>query len=377
MTTINNHYDNDKAITELLIKSLPPKIHCADNKTDAFALPEMPTIKALEKRFIAFNSQSQISMMIFDIDLFAGLTAREYFGDIDGILGFITDNIGFEPTYILETDKGFHFAYHLKNHVFTHQSNALNYLRAVKQAICDILGCDKNASLRNYGIWRNPLKHDYYYSGCINYELSDFKSLLEPRKRGGNRHIPASIDLDEITKGKRNDTLFRLAMRFAKAQTSLSVENIIGYIAAISHKFCGELLPQSEISSIAKSVYKYWLNDSIFFGVHKQEIFEGAMEFEKINGVDFGEYQKIVKERQRASAARTNSIVPKEAKEASLAKAREAKCRKLQTELSKKIQKAIEELKTNGNKVNASSIAKISNINRKTVSKYLKTLTPA
>lgn len=377
MTTINNHYDNDKALTELLIKSLPPKIHCADNKTDAFALPEMPTIKALEKRFIAFNSQNQISMMIFDIDAFAGLTAKEYFGDIDGILGFITDNIGFEPTYILETDKGFHFAYHLKNHIFTHQANALNYLRAVKQAISDILGCDKNASLRNYGIWRNPLRHDCYYSGCINYELSDFKSLLEPRKRGGNRSFAASIQLDEIITGKRNDALFRLAMRFAKPRASLSVENIIGYIAAISHKYCEEPLPISELNGIAKSVYKYWLNDSIFFGAHKKEIFEGAMEFEKINSVDFEEYQKIVKERQRASAARTNSIVSKEIKEASLAKAREAKCRKLQTELSAKIQEAIEELKTNGNKVNASSIAKYTNINRKTVSKYLKTLTPA
>lgn len=377
MITINNHYDNGKALAELLIKSLPPKIHCADNKTDAFALPEMPTIKALERRFIAFNSQSQISMMIFDIDTFAGLTAKEYFGDIDGILAFITEHIGFEPTYILETDKGFHFAYHLKNHVFTHQANALNYLRAVKQAISDILGCDKNASLRNYGIWRNPLKHNYYYSGCINYELSDFKSMLEPRKIGDNRHITAGIEFDEIIKGKRNDTLFRLAMRFARPQISLSVENIIGYIAAISHRYCEDPLPISEINGIAKSVYKYWLNDSIFFGVHKKEIFEGAMEFGKINGVDFEEYQKIVKERQRASAARTNSIVPRAAKEASLAKAREAKCRKLQTELSKKIQKAIEELKTNGNKVNASSIAKYTNINRKTVSKYLKTLTPA
>lgn len=377
MTSINNYFDNDKALTELLIKSLPSRVHCADNKTDAFALPEMPTIKALEKRFIAFNSQSQISMMIFDIDSFNGLTAKEYFGDIDGILSFITDNIGFEPTYILETDKGFHFAYHLKNHVFTHQPNALNYLRAVKQAISDILGCDKNASLRNYGIWRNPLKHEYYYSGCINYELSDFKTLLEPRKRAFAGSFAAHTELSEISNGRRNDTLFRLAMRFAKAQTSLAIGDIASYISTVSQKYCEEPLPIFEINSIAKSVYKYWLNDSIFFGLRRKEVFEGAMEFEKINGVDFEEYNRIVKERQRASAARTNSIVSKDVKTASLAKAREVKSQKLQNEISTKIQKAIEELKTNGNKVNASTIARHTNINRKTVSRYLKTLTPA
>ncbi len=377
MTIINNYYNNDKALAELLIKSLPSKIHCADNKTDAFALPEMPTIKALEKRFIAFNSQSQISMMIFDIDSFGGCTAKEHFGGIDGILGFITDNIGFEPTYILETDKGFHFAYHLKNHVFTHQVNALNYLRAVKQVISDILGCDKNASLRNHGIWRNPLKHEYYYSGCINYELSDFKPLLEPRTRAFSGSCASYPVLDEIVNGKRNDTLFRLAMRFAKAQIFLSIDDIASYISTVSQKYCQEPLPPSEINSIAKSVYKYWLNDSIYFGARKKEVFEGTMEFEKINGVDFEEYNKIVKERQRASAARTNSIVSKDVKTASLAKAREVKSQKLQNEISTKIQKAIEELKINGNKVNASSIAKLSNINRKTVSRYLKTLTPA
>lgn len=375
MTTIHSHFDNDKALTELLIKSLPSRVHCADNKTDAFALLEMPTIKALEKRFIAFNSKSQVSMMIFDIDSFGGLSAKEYFVDIDGMLGFITDNIGFEPTYILETDKGFHFAYHLKNHVFTHQVNALNYLRAVKQAISDILGCDKNASLRNYGIWRNPLKHEYYYSGCINYELSDFKTLLEPRTRAFSGSCAAHMELDEISNGKRNDTLFRLAMRFAKAQKSLSLENIASYIATISQKYCQEPLPPSEINSIAKSVYKYWLNNSIYFASRQKEIFEGTMEFEKISGVDFEEYLRIVKERQRASAARTNSIVPKDVKTASLAKAREVKSQKLQAEIIAKIQKAIEELKTNGNKVNASSIARHTNINRKTVSKYLKMFT--
>lgn len=64
--------------------------------------------------------------MIFDIDKMGVKTAKEYFKDIDGFYNYVADIIGYEPTYILETDKGLHFAYHLKNHIFTNQKKHWN-----------------------------------------------------------------------------------------------------------------------------------------------------------------------------------------------------------------------------------------------------------
>ena len=57
-------------------------------------------------KFINFNSSSRISFMIFDIDKYNDVTAKEYFKNVETLFEFITKKIGYEPTYLLETDKG-------------------------------------------------------------------------------------------------------------------------------------------------------------------------------------------------------------------------------------------------------------------------------
>ena len=177
MTTTRDHNFNDtEEFIEVLIKNLPPKIK-AGNEKDTANINEMNTIEALRNcKFINLNSKERISFMVFDIDTMENMTAKQYFKDIRGLYVYIMEKIGLAPTYILETNKGFHFAYHLKNHIFTHQPKALNYLSLIKRGITQILNCDERASHRLNGVWRNPLLHPHFYSTCINYSTFAHKT---------------------------------------------------------------------------------------------------------------------------------------------------------------------------------------------------------
>ncbi len=120
MTQLKKYTENEKEeLKEVLIKNLPNRIKGGNDKKKSNVL-EYQTIIALNKcKFINFNTKERISFLVFDIDKIEDKTAKEYFKDINGLYDFISEKIGLEPTYILETAKGFHFACHLKNHVYT------------------------------------------------------------------------------------------------------------------------------------------------------------------------------------------------------------------------------------------------------------------
>jgi len=114
MTILSNiHVTDDAELKELLIKNLPTKIK-AGNEKHLSNIFEYKAHTALTKcKFINFNTRSRISIMVFDIDKVGNQTALDYFKNIEGLLSFIVEKIGYEPTYILETQKGFHFGHHL------------------------------------------------------------------------------------------------------------------------------------------------------------------------------------------------------------------------------------------------------------------------
>jgi hypothetical protein len=175
-------YRDENPLKEFLIMNLPKEIKVGTDKRNS-NINFVNTKIALEKyKYINFNSPERTSIMIFDIDKVGEVTAKEYFKSIDGLLDFITEKIGFEPTYILETDKGYHFGYGLMNHVFTKDKKPTSILRKIKVALTQILGCDEAASHRLNGVWRNPLLHEHYFSWKFNYELKDFFEFLPKRE---------------------------------------------------------------------------------------------------------------------------------------------------------------------------------------------------
>lgn len=373
MTTLQKYKTKDEELKELLIKNLPSKIK-GGNEKHLSNITEYKTVIALDNcKFINFNSDTQISFMIFDIDKFEDKTAKEYFKNIDGFFEYLTDKIGLEPTYILETQNGFHFAYHLKNHIFTHQPKALNYLISIKQAITNFLKCDSIASNRLSGVWRNPLLHTHYYSAQINYELKDFKELLPNIQYNKHHSIKVNVKIndDELIKGQRNTTFSKYAMRYAKNQKLITQNDILNYIKNINESKKVNLL-NSELNQIANSVFKYWKNGTIRYGAitTKKDINEGIMNFPKMQNLSKEDYDLETKRRRKISAIRTINIRDKENNKVQLLEAKKNYEIKKQEENQEIVLKLVLEFENQGKKINFSEIAKLCNLDRRTVKKY-------
>lgn len=374
MTILNKYKNEDEQLKELLLKNLPKKIK-AGNEKHLSNIYQYPTIKSLnEHMFINFNSKEQISFLVFDIDKYEDKTAKEYFKNIYNFLEYITSNIGLEPSYVLETNKGFHFAYHLKNHIFTNQRKALKYVMDIKVAITRLLRCDEIASHRLYGVWRNPLLHNFYFSQKINYELDDFKKYI-PKSEFTNTPLKLKVKIneDELIEGQRNKTLFKYAMKFAKGKKVLNKDDILNFLININNsKSVG--LGNTELIQISNSVFKYWQNGKILFGTMKDEnvkvVNSGVMEFEKMKNLSYDEYLEETKQRQQKAAIRTLKIRDKEKNKKQLLEVKQDYILKLQTQKETLVINTILQLQEQKLKVNVASISKLAKIDRRTAKKY-------
>lgn len=375
MTTVKDHNFNDtNELREVLIKNLPTKIK-AGNEKETANIDELKTIEALNTcKFINFNSKERISFMVFDIDTMENMTAKEYFKDIRGLYLHIMEKIGLAPTYILETNKGFHFAYHLKNHIFTHQPKALNFLNLIKRGITKILNCDERASHRLSGVWRNPLLHSCFYSSYINYELGDFKKFIIPKTvkvKKTYTNFKFNIKEEDLQKGTRNITLFNTALKFAFSKENSSIEDIYTFINNINISR-NVNLDSKEISTICCSAFNYresgdYKDNSSY---EDRNINIGIMEFSKMRNLPYSEYLAETKSRQKLSALRTVSIRDKEKNKNQLLEAKKIHIIKLQEKKELKVQDAIIELQNINVKVSVSSISRLSGMDRKTIKKY-------
>ena len=370
----SNFADSELVLEELLIKNLPPYIKGGTDKhnSNIFLLQTKKALKSCN--FIHFNSEQRISFMIFDFDTYENKEAKQTFKNIDSFLNYLTQIIGLEPTFITETNKGYQFAYHLKNQVFTNQPRALNYLNNIKNGLIKTIGCDPHGSIRNYGIWRNPLKHNYYFSAQINYKLKDFKDFIiydkSPQKRFKRDIIHRQLDNNLLVEGNRNNVIFLATMKWAKNKKGLTINDIFSF-ASIFNQKAEKPLSDKEITGIARSVYRYYINNKITVKIAKKEIDEGAMGFTKISNLSYEKYLEEVKRRQKLAAQRTNEIVDKSKKREQMLKAKEFYIKMQKDKTINKIKIAVKKLKEENKKITNSAIAKIAGVNRKTVAKYL------
>ena len=237
------------------------------------------------------------------------------------------------------------------------------------------LKCDPFGSNRNYGVWRNPLKHEYYYSQKINYELNDFKDFAIPYKtpqQKFRREITLrQVNKDILIKGNRNNVIFLSTMQWAKYKKNLSFEDIFSYAKKYNLQ-AEEPLEDQEIQQISKSVFKYYIKGLIYITTKQKDINEGAMEFPKIRNLTRFEYLQEVQRRQSLSAQRTNSLVSIDTKKELMLKAKKVGIEMRKIKNIEKIKKAIEELQQEGEKVNNSAISRKCGLDRKTVTNYIK-----
>lgn len=380
MTVLKKEFIEEKdRLEELLIKNLPNEIKGSNEKHTANVFIHKTKSALMKCDFIHFNSKEQISFMIFDFDKVGDKTAMEVYPTISDFWGYVVDSVGLEPTFITQTSKGYHFAFHLENHIFTYQRRPLKYLNDIKASIIELLGCDIHGSKRNYGIWRNPLKHKHYFSDSYNYELSDFRDLIVPKKSVQQKFkqdiTVRQIDSGLLFEGNRNSAIFYASMKWAKNKRNLSINDIYHYALSVNQQ-CDIPLDRVEVEAMARSIHmNYYITDKIYItsSEHKErDINEGAMNFEKMKGLSEDEYNLEVQRRQQLSAQRTNDIVDIEYKKENMREVQRAYSQELQTINQVKVNDAIDTLRSEEKKITVSAISRVCDLSRNTVRKYMR-----
>ena len=361
----------------LLIKSLPDKVNASNHKSKANHRENRnrDRMEALHYAFIQFNTPYRVSLMVFDIDFIDGKKAIDVYNlyemthEIYAVTGCI-------PTYVLQTTKGYHFAFHLEQQVYIKNEKAKKYLTDVKNAIIDSLGCDKIASSRSYGIWRNPLVHDFWYSNEIDYDLNSFKHLIKLRKN--DYHKPTSSNplltnsINQLVEKQRNDTLFRFGINYCLSNQIKEYKDLEIYLLR-TNRYARPPLEESEVISIVKSVYKYKEAGKLYRPkIQSRNIQRGIMGFKKIANETYKDYQRIRKYRQFRSAQRTNALPGQKAKQRkAMLKAQKVKIERTQAKIKSLLKKVIASMKEQGEKLSYVNIGKVSELDRRTAKKYI------
>lgn len=353
---------------KLLLRSLPPLVDGGNEKHSVHFQQNqnLKTRYALARRtFIAFNSEQRISLMIFDIDHIAGRNAVDIF-DINEMVHFIYGVIGMLPTYVCQTTKGYQFGFHLKNHIFTHQQKAVEYIRAIKISVTKALGCDIAGSHRLTGVWRNPLRHRFWYSQEQDYELKQFSHLLEKKQKQKRIEKPvnviesssnsnwAKIPVTALIDGQRHSKLFLMAVTFAYNAEALLYEQLLGYLKS-QNSYASPPLAEKEIIAMAKNVHNKKMDGILYLSKrYAKDVNIGVMEFEKMKGLTLEEYEAETKRRQSESAKRTNQL----------------RAEKNMLNIIEKIKNAIDTLTNNQKKITLLGLTQATGLSRNTVKRY-------
>jgi len=129
-------------------------------------------------KFLRFNTKKFLNVLIWDFDDFPD------FGYMPNLYTFhhhFYNMTGFEPTWTVKTDNGFHVCLHLEESIFlTRKDNLTPTVKAkaakkLKEAISDALHSDHTGSNKLTGIFRNPLTHEHIFTG----KLYSFEDLLD------------------------------------------------------------------------------------------------------------------------------------------------------------------------------------------------------
>ena len=253
----------------LLMKTLPKKLNASNHKTTANQRENRNRNKkqALkEYKFMQFNNKKVVQWMIFDIDMIDDKKAIEVY-TLNEMVHEIYAKTGCIPTYTLQTDKGYHFAFHLENAVFLESKKAKKYLQDIKAAISNVIGCDKIASNRLYGIWRNPLQHHFWYSKEQDYSLSSFKHLVKNSQKIFSKFTckknPLSVSVNDLVEGQRNSKLFLFAVNFCLSNPLSTYEDLTNYLFGINNQ-ANPPLEDDEVLSVGQSAYKRKESGTLF-----------------------------------------------------------------------------------------------------------------
>jgi len=273
--------DENNLLT-LLLKNLPPKIHCSHNKSGAYSkAPVVAHVALKNNAFIEFNSKERTTIVVFDKDTHKEQTAREYFGDLSMFQEWLLEMIDIPPSYICETTKGFQFGFVIKGFLNVQsghnpKNSPQQFLSDIKSKYITYLDLDKVASGRNIGIFRNPLLHKHIAYTNIIYDLNDLKGAL-PLEAFENEMVSynskgyLSVSKNQKITANRNNSIFVLCCR-EFAYSKPTQKQIFSFANTLSKNNCYEPLPSSEIKSITMSIYTRCQKGTLKSGSRKAQI---------------------------------------------------------------------------------------------------------
>jgi hypothetical protein len=245
----------------------------------------LPKEEGIKKRFIFFNSKV-IKFLIIDID------QKNTFKNMMDIFYFLND-YNIIPSWILETNKGYHVGFVLKNAIPYENEKAVTFAKDTIKKLSLLLEGDPFA-LRLKGRFRNPLIHNTFYTNQ-KYDLIDLIDNIPDTinieiNHNPNKKVHKDIiklkelifkvlnDLNEIKNveiGMRNSFLWYLGMIIAKnyQKSDLPLPTKIKELEKIKEQIIfynnnlTDPLENEEVKGIIRSIEKYFLKEKIMVGL--------------------------------------------------------------------------------------------------------------
>jgi len=351
----------------MLIISLPDEIRAGREKAVKTTF-KTPTKRALNKyNFISFNTQNKITVSILDFDWFDKKnkrTIKDEYPTIEIFKEFYLEEYDLENriNVIVETNKGYQCFIFWENQIIR-GTKAFKKLEHFKSGICETLkNIDIGASKRNYGIYRNPLKHNHLVIDLIPKRLNEFeefcyiKKVVEIEITDIQKTPSKSLDLKQsenvktilkmvlqneiiqIGEGLRKSVIFQFAMIKARSDKHNNFINLYNLVEEVNNKYCYPSLSLSEIEEVCKSAINYTLQDKNLVK----------------NPLNWG--YEPTKTKEEVMASRLEHVENL------------AKDKKLKTEVQ--IKAAIDYLTKSDKKITGKSISDFTKIHRNTIAKY-------
>ena len=313
---------------------------------------ERPSAVCLNKsKWLKFNTKAT-KFLIFDID---GTNMRDFvekpvFSEKCRISDFL---LSLPPTWIISTDSGVQVGYALKDAIPRNPTlKTKKWLTAIKKRIIEVFGADERGSVRNSGIWRNPLNHDGRINLNFEYALSELADAFKVKRwsdRSKVAQIASAKPVSGFVGGNRNVALYWKAVyQINKFPESYS-ENSLGDWAVMVNASQENPLSESEAHKTGRSAWRQ------YFIYGKRLGGKGKFDFKEWKKAHNENYYKT-KVRKKDTKTRNEN-----AKEQSLKRAFSKK---------EKVFKAIEELKRKGIRLSKRKIAEAACVSDRTALKY-------
>lgn len=362
-------------ILEFLIPSFPFKIKSGNEKGTSNKNSFPAAYSLTNHKFINYNSKERINFLCFDLDYHNGAEAIKSFPTIKDFKKHLIQQLGaeLEPSFIIQTNKGYQFFYHLKVPVLAKYKNSIQFLKDIKAGMIELLGLDKIASNRLYGVYRGPIQNQTEFNfKKRDFKLKDFSKFAKSSRRVDFQFLESienleNFKIEKFKEGSRNEKLFVAGLIFAKNKKNLSFEIIFNYILKLNAKI-SKPLNEDEIKGISASVFRYYIDGKISLNSSDDDIKRGIM------GLRSSKLK--LNQKQKLAAARTNEVrkINFEANKTNFEKGNEIKSINNKTEIIAQLQAAKDFLRRNHIKLTKAALIKKTKLNKKTVYKYFEFL---